>query len=667
MNETIPFLKHIAYQIRKSSIEMTSKAGSGHVTSSLSAADIIAALFFDVMHFDPDQFENPNNDRFILSKGHASPLLYAAWHELGKISDQELLSYRDFNSPLEGHPTFRFAYTEAATGSLGIGLSIGVGESLAARQTKRDFKTFVLLGDSEAAEGSVWEAVQLAVYYKLNNLIGIIDCNRLGQSTPTMEALEGDAPERFKKMFDAFGWQAEIVDGHDMDALVTTLQKAREADRPVMIIARTKKGYGVDLFEDKEGFHGKALNSEQEQEALAQLRERFADDEKFRSYPSTSSGRTGGPQRSFSELGKTGEIREKNKKDYQSVHPDSSKNSTVNASLSIPAVRPELVEGYERAYFSLPKPEYKKGDEVATRKVYGKALVALGNVCKEIVSLDAEVKNSTYAELFEKAYPDRFYQCFIAEQNMVSMGVGFDRRKLIPFISTFAAFFSRAHDQIRMAAVGRASLKLCGSHAGVSIGQDGPSQMGLEDIAMMRGLPDSIVLYPSDAVSAYRMVEAMANYHEGISYLRTTRMATPVIYDAQESFPVGGCKVLRESQDDRVLVIGAGVTLHEALKAHEELAKEGIVIAVIDLYCIKPLDVETILRLAKACNNQIITVEDHYMAGGIGEAVAAAVSEYGIKVYPLAVTHLPRSGTPEELLSDSGIDAQAIVRHVKKL
>jgi len=624
MNEKIRFLKHTAYQIRKSSLQMTSKAGSGHVTSSLSAADIITALFFDVMRFDPDQFENPNNDRFILSKGHASPLLYAAWHELGKLSEKELLSYRDFNSPLEGHPTFRFAYTEAATGSLGIGLSIGAGESLAAKQTKHNFKTFVLLGDSEVSEGCVWEAVQLAAYYKLNNLIGIIDCNRLGQSTPTMEALsmqqlEGDAPERFKNMFTAFGWQAEIVDGHDVDALVTSLQKAREADRPVMIIARTKKGYGVELLEDKEGFHGKALNGDQEQVALAQLKKRFADDVESSSYQ------------------------------WSPNLP------TAAAPIELPT------------HIAIPDPSYKKGDEVATRKVYGESLVALGAVCKEIVSLDAEVKNSTYAELFEKAYPDRFYQCFIAEQNMVSMGVGFDRRKLIPFISSFAAFLSRAHDQIRMAAVGHAALKVCGSHAGVSIGQDGPSQMGLEDIAMMRGLPNSIVLYPSDAVSAYKLVEAMANYHDGISYLRTTRMATPVLYDAQEPFPVGGCKVLRESKEDRVLIIGAGVTLHEALKAYEQLAKEGIAIAVIDLYSIKPLDVETIVRVAKACNNTIITVEDHYPEGGIGEAVAAGVSEHGITVYPLAVTHLPRSGTPEELLSDAGIDADAIVQQVKKL
>ncbi len=617
MNKKIPFLEHIAYQMRQWSIRMTSKAGSGHASSSLSAADIVAALFFDVMHFNPDQFENPNNDRFILSKGHAAPILYAAWHELGKFTDQEVLTYRMFGSGLEGHPTLRFPYAEAATGSLGIGLSIGVGEALAAKQAKRDYKTFVLMGDSEVSEGSVWEAAQLATYYKLNNIIGIIDCNRLGQSTPTMQALEGDGPERFKIMFEAFGWQSKIVDGHDMQLLVAVLDEARtDADRPVMIIARTKKGYGVALIEDKEGFHGKALKPDQEKLALEQLRERFADAEAY--------------------------------------------SDSYNWKPKLPGAgtRQKIKK------ITMPSPEYKKGEEIPTRKAYGQSLVALGGVCQEVVSLDGEVKNSTYAELFEKAYPDRFYQCFIAEQNMRGMGIGFDRRGFMPFISTFASFFSRAHDQLRMAAIGQASLRLAGSHAGVSIGQDGPSQMGLEDIAMMRGLPESVVLYPCDAVSTYKLVNEMANHHESISYVRTTRMATPIIYDTNESFPIGGCKVLKQSSDDLVLVIGAGVTLFEALKAHEELAKEEMSIAVIDLYSIKPLDVQTIISVAQACKNRIITVEDHYPAGGIGEAVAAAVSTENIEVYRLAVSHLPRSGRPDELLADAGINAEAIITQV---
>ncbi len=616
----IPFLKHTAYEMRRWSLLMTTNAGSGHATSSLSAADIMTVLFFYAMRYDPKNFNNSNNDRFILSKGHAAPILYATWKEVGQLTKQDLLSYRSFESVLEGHPTLRFPYTEAATGALGIGLSIGAGEALCAKLDTRSYKTFVLMGDSEVSEGSIWEAAQLATYYKLNNIIGIIDCNRLGQSTPTMEALEGDGPERFKKMFDAFGWHSEIVDGHDMQSLVTVLDEARaNADRPIMIIARTKKGYGVALMEDKEGYHGKALKPDQEKIALEQLREKFADAASY------SDGYQWNPK--------------------------------------MPGVGKES----KKQIIEMPLSAYKKGEEIPTRKAYGQSLVALGGVCEQVVSLDGEVKNSTYAELFEKAYPDRFYQCFIAEQNMIGMGIGFNRRGFIPFISTFASFFSRAHDQLRMAAIGQASLRLAGSHAGVSIGQDGPSQMGLEDIAMMRGLPESIVLYPCDAVSTYKLVNEMANHHESISYLRTTRMATPIIYDTNESFPVGGCKVLKQSSFDQVLVIGAGVTLFEALKAHEELAKEGTSIAVIDLYSIKPLDVKTIISVARTCKNRIITVEDHYSAGGIGEAVAAAVSTEKIEVYRLAVTHLPRSGKPDELLADAGIDAEAIVKQVHSL
>ncbi len=620
MNEKITLLNKVAYSMRVLSIKMTTKAGSGHVTSALSVADIIAALFFDVMKYDPDNFENPNSDRFILSKGHASPILYAAWRELGKLTDQDILSYRSFNSVLEGHPTFAFPYTEAATGSLGVGLSIGVGEALVAKLDRRDFKTFVLMGDSEVSEGSVWEAVQLAAYYKLNNLIGIIDCNRLGQSTATMEALEGGAPVRFKNMFNAFGFDTQIVNGHDMQELVSVLSRARDnkSDKPMMIIAKTKKGYGVDIFEDKEGFHGKALNEDQEAQALKQLKKRFV---------------------RYDEPNKNIEIK-----------------STIKAEAAI-----------QNKKITLLDPDYKTGEKIPTRKAYGEALVAIGGVDKSVVCLDAEVKNSTYAELFEQAYPNRFYQCFIAEQNMVSMAVGMDRRGKLPFVSTFGCFFSRAHDQLRMAAIGQAALRCCGSHAGVSIGQDGPSQMALEDIALFRGLPDSIVFYPSDAVSTHKLVGLMANYHDGISYLRTTRGATPVIYSNNESFEIGGCKVLKQSKKDAVLVVAAGITLFEALKAHELLAKEGIAIALIDLYCIKPLDLKTIVAVANNANNLIITVEDHYLEGGIGEAVAAAVSTYGIELYRLGVNHLPRSGSPEELIAHYGIDALSIANKVRDI
>lgn len=622
MKELIPFLEHAAYEMRKWSIKMTTQAGSGHTTSALSAADIVAVLFLHSMKFDPDNFKNPNNDRFILSKGHASPILYAVWHQLGKLTAQDLMAYRTFNSELEGHPTPRFEYTEAATGALGIGLSIGAGESLCAKMDERNFHTFVLMGDSEIAEGSVWEAVQLAAYYKLNNLIGIIDCNRLGQTTATMQAQEGNESERFKKMFDAFGWHTFVVDGHNIAALIDTFNEAKKVqNKPVMVIAKTKKGYGVDLVEDKENYHGKPFTSEQEPQILEQLRKRFSSAANY--------------------------------------------NSTFTWKPNLPAV--EMQMRVVARKIKMPDLEGINSQLVATRKAFGQALAALGSVSDDVVSLDAEVKNSTYAELFEKEFPSRFIQCFIAEQNMVSMAVGLNRRGKIPFVSTFGAFLTRAHDQIRMAAIGRAALRLVGSHGGVSIGQDGPSQMGLEDISMMRAIPDSIVLYPCDAVSAYRLVEQMARYDKGISYLRTTRMATPIIYDVNEQFIIGGCKVLKQSHDDQVCVIGAGVTLIEALKAYEQLQKEGIAISVIDLYSIKPLDVQTIQDVVSKSGKKLITVEDHYMQGGLGEAVAAAVCSSGFEVIHLAVNQLARSGTPEELMAFCSIDAQAIVARVREI
>ncbi len=616
----LPFLKHTAYEMRRWVLLMTTNAGSGHATSSLSAADIMTVLFFYTMRYDPNNFNNPNNDRFILSKGHAAPILYAVWKEVGKLSKEDLLSYRSFNSTLEGHPTLRFAYAEAATGALGIGLSIGAGEALCAKLDKRPYKTYVLMGDSEVSEGCVWEAAQIASFYKLDNLIGIIDCNRLGQTTPTMEALEGDAPERFKTMFAAFGWEPFIVDGHDIAALQETMDRAHNVSgKPVIIIAKTKKGYGVDMVEDKEGYHGIAINREQIDEALDQLHKRFEQDADAVSYS------------------------------WNPKLPESG-----------PSLTPCTIG-------TIPAPSFTIGDEMATREVYGHALVSVGGVCENLVSLDAEVKNSTYAELFEEKYPDRFFQCFIAEQNMVSMGIGFNRRGKIPFISTFGAFLSRAHDQIRMAAIGKAALRLVGSHAGVSIGQDGPSQMALEDIAMMRAIPDSVVLYPCDAVSTYKLVYEMANYDAGISYVRTTRMETPVIYENDEQFPIGGCKVVKRSDNDQLCVIGAGVTLFEALKAHEQLAKEGIAISVIDLYSIKPLDLDTVREVVNASGKKMITVEDHYEQGGLGEAVAAALCDDDIQIARLAVSKLSRSGKPEELLADAGIDATAIMQQVRSL
>ncbi len=621
IQQMVEFIEYKAYKMRCWSVKAPAQAGSGHTTSCLSAADIVAVLFFYAMRYDPYHYQNPDNDRFILSKGHAAPLLYAAWRELGLLTDEEMLSYRKLNSTLEGHPTRRFPYAETATGSLGIGLSVGVGEALCAKLDKRDYRTYVLMGDSESSEGSVWEAVQLAAHYNLDNLICFIDVNNLGQSTETM--LDYNI-KRYIDICTAFGWQVFDVDGHSIKSLMEVIDKARHVTgKPVMIVAKTIKGYGINFVAGLQGFHGKAFTGEQEQEALKQLQNNFPD----------------AAQHYHDDL------------DWKAPRPH------PNALAYIGATTIVIMENSD----------YKKGEMIATRKAYGTALALLGDVCDAVVSLDAEVKNSTYAEIFESMHPERFFQCFVAEQNMIGMGVGFDCRGKIPFISTFSSFFSRAHDQIRMAAIGKSALRLVGSHCGVSIGQDGPSQMGLEDIALMRCLPNSIVLYPSDAVSTHKLVEHMARHGEGISYLRTTRMTTPVLYDNDEQFPIGGCKVLRTSDKDVACVVAAGVTLHEALKAYDILAKQNVFISVIDLYSIKPLDAAGVIFVARASGNKIITVEDHYPEGGIGEAVAHALCNEKITIHSLAVCHLPRSGTPEELLAFEGIDAAAIVSAVKKL
>ncbi len=610
------FLKNKAYNIRVSSLKMTSEAGSGHPTSSLSAADIIATLFFYAMQFDPQNHQNPNNDRFILSKGHASPVFYAVWKELGLLTDEDVLTYRKIDSVLEGHPTLRFSRTEAATGSLGQGLSIAAGMAYSAKMDDRDFYTYCLLGDSEITEGSVWEAAEISAYYKLDNLVAILDCNRLGQSTPTLH--EHDL-NRYAEKFSAFGWEALIADGHSMPELINVLDQARQVkNKPSIIIAKTFKGYGVKQAQDNEGFHGKVFKKEELPEILKKLAEQF-------------------PQAA----------------------------AYLEDFVWAPKV-PQADKRQTQKTISIPKPDYKIDEKMPTRKAYGYALAAVGDADNQVVSLDAEVKNSTFAEIFEAKHPDRFIQCFIAEQNMIGMAVGLANRGKIPFVSTFASFFSRAFDQIRMAAIGQSPLRLTGSHAGVSIGQDGPSQMGLEDIAIMRTLPNSVVLYPSDAVSTYKLVELMANRSDGITYLRTTRMATPVLYNTGEEFTLGGCKILRQSDHDVACVIGAGVTLHEALKAYEHLKKENIYISVIDLYSIKPLARDTLLSMAKKAKNKIITVEDHYLEGGLGETVVYALRNTGITIECLAVKKLPRSGKPEELLALHEIDAATIIKTVKK-
>lgn len=609
MDDTLQRLKSYAYQLRVWSLKATTAAGSGHPTSALSAADIVAGLFFHAMKYDPVHFDSPSNDRFILSKGHAAPVLYAAWKEVGVISSDEMMTLRQFTSVLEGHPTPRFSYNEAATGSLGCGLSVGLGMALSSRIRGIPFFTYVLLGDSEMTEGSVWEAIELAAHYKVNNLVAIVDLNGLGQTT---ETLDDRHVERHAQRWASFGWNTITINGHSMNEIVEALDQARLSDGPTVIIAKTIKGYGLDGIEGKNGYHGKAFSQEQLPGLLASLEKRFKDEAQI--------------QYSILPL-----------KSYQ-------RGQQAPIALDVP-----------------PAP-YTKGALRATRKAFGDALAQIGLLEERIISLDAEVKNSTFAETFEHKFPQRFIQCFVAEQNMIGMAIGLYARGYIPVCSTFASFLTRAHDQIRMAAIDRAALRLIGSHAGVSIGEDGPSQMGLEDIALMRSLPESVVLYPSDAVSTYALVQRMVEYQTGISYLRLTRMDTPVIYEATHPFRIGGCSVLKESDEDQLCIIAAGVTVFEALKAYEELRKRNIAVCVIDLYSIKPLDRDTILKKALEGHKRIITVEDHFLEGGLGEAVCYALRNEGITIEVLAVRSISRSGKPDELLAFHGIDHTAIVQ-----
>jgi len=604
----IELLKGIANQLRIHSITATTAAGSGHPTSCCSAADLVATLFFGHMKYDPKNPHYHNNDRFILSKGHAAPLLYAAWAENGFVPVAELAKLRTFGCELEGHPTPRLAFVDVATGSLGQGLGVGVGMARAARLDKLDYNTYVLLGDGEIAEGAVWEAASLAGYYKLNNLIALVDANRLGQSEPTAF---GHDIGVYAKRFESFGWRVETIDGHDIEEIVEVLSGVGLDDKPLAIIAKTYKGAGVSFLQDKEGWHGKPLNKEEAAKAIAELQ------------PSSKSG----------------------------------------IGVPIPAPNP-LPAPDNSAPASYPPLNYKIGDSVATREAYGTALARLGEVDKRVVAMDGDTKNSTFAEKFFKKFPERSTECFIAEQNMVSVAVGFGARGKVPFASTFATFFTRAYDQIRVAGISQANLKLVGSHVGVSIGEDGPSQMALEDLAMMRAIAGSTVLYPSDAVSAEKLLEQMA-FGKGIYFLRTSRPKTPVIYNNDEQFPVGGAKVLREG--NKVTVVAAGVTLFEALKAADQLKAEGIGITVIDAYSIKPLGKKEILAAAQKTNHTVITVEDHYPEGGLGDAVAGELSAEGIKIHKLAVTGLPHSGKAAELLAKFRIDAAAIVEKVKSL
>ncbi len=564
------------------------------------------------MRYDPKNPQYHNNDRFILSKGHAAPILYAAWAEAGLFPPEELLKLRQIDSDLEGHPTPRLPFVDVATGSLGQGLSVGVGMALCARLDGLDYRTYVLLGDGECAEGAVWEAASMAGILQLNNLVAIVDVNRLGQSQATPFGHDLDV---YRKRFEAFNWRTETIDGHDLEEILEVLAAAGLGTQPLAILAKTIKGAGVSFLQDKDGWHGKPLSKDEAARAIAELQ------------PGARSAAAAGVQ-----------IPEPNR---------------------LPAPKNEAPATY-------PAFNYKLGDMVATREAYGNALARLGEVDQRIVVFDADTKNSTFAEKFFKKFPARATECFIAEQNMIGMAVGFATRGKIPFASTFACFMTRAFDHLRLAGISRANLKLGGSHAGISIGEDGPSQMGLEDLAMMRSVAGSIVLYPCDAVSTERLVEQMVNTR-GICFIRTSRPKTPVLYNNDEQFPIGGAKVLRQTDRDKVTVVAAGVTLFEALKAADTLAKEGINITVIDAYSVKPLGKHVIRAAAQRTGNKVITVEDHYPEGGLGDAVAGELSTDGIRVHKLAVTDLPRSGKPAELLAKYGIDAAAIVRKVKEL
>jgi transketolase len=595
--------RELGQQLRVDSIRCAAAAKSGHPSSGMSAADLMAVLLAKYLRYDFDQPHDAHNDRLVFSKGHASTLLYAMYRAAGVISEEEMLTYRQFSSILEGHPTPRIPWVDVATGSLGQGLPYGVGMAIAAKKLDRlPTRVWVLLGDSEIAEGSQWEAFEHAAFYNLDNLIGVLDVNRLGQRGETMHGWDLDS---YADRARAFGWHAIEIDGHDVEAIDRAYEETIAVGRPALVVAHTIKGKGVKEIEDKNGWHGKALDH---------------------------------PDEAIEELG-----------GVRNIHVEIAKPDTAQPRHEFPSGELEL-------------PRYDLGSEVATRKAYGEALAALGKARGDVVGFDGEVSNSTFAEIFRDAVPERYFEMYIAEQQMVAAAVGVQVTGWRPFASTFSAFVSRAYDFIRMSAISRASYCLCGSHAGVSIGEDGPSQMGLEDIAALRAVHGSTVLHPCDANQTAKLVARMAD-RDGIVYLRTLRPNTPVIYDADEEFEIGGSRTLRDGDD--VAIVAAGITLHEALKAADMLAVDGIEARVIDLYSIKPLDQRTIRALAMP----IVTVEDHFPEGGIGEAVLAALADADERprLVSLAVREMPHSGKPAELLSAAGIDAQHIVDAARQL
>ena len=607
----IPALRNIAARLRIASIRATSTAGSGHPTSCCSAAEIMAALFFGQMRFDPKNPSHEDNDRFVLSKGHAAPVLYAAWAEAGVIDSAQLASLRRIDSDLEGHPTPRLPFVDVATGSLGQGICAAIGIALNARRIKSLYRTYALLGDGESAEGSVWEAAQTATRFGLDNLCAIIDVNGLGQSQVTQY---GHDMAAYEHRWRAFGWNAIVVDGHDLAALLDAFEEAAQTTgRPSMVLARTLKGKGISFVEGRDGWHGKPLKGDDLERAVRELEGQIGPEATNPAIPAPPS---------------------------REVHK------------TLPEVGPVQL------------PDYEMGRMVATREAYGAVLAALGTADPRVVVLDADVKNSTFSDAFEQLHPDRFYQTYIAEQVMVGAALGLASRGAIPFPSTFACFLARAADFIRMGGIGNVNVKLAGSHAGVSIGEDGPSQMALEDLGMMRAVPGCVVLYPCDGVSASKLVIAAAT-HNGMTYMRTSRPKTPVIYAASEEFTIGGSKVLRESAADIATVVGAGVTVFEALAAHDDLREEGVNVRVIDAYSVQPIDESTLVRSALATGGHLITVEDHYAPGGLGDAVSDAVAPYGITVERLAVREVPRSGPSAELLDRFGISSRQIATAVR--
>ena len=621
----------LAAQLRVDSIRSSTSAGSGHPTSSMSAADLLAVLITRHLRYDWDEPHLPVNDHLIFSKGHASPLLYSVFKAVGVVSEDELLNgYRRFGQRLEGHPTPILPWVDVATGSLGQGLPDGVGVALAGKYLERlPYRVWVLCGDSELAEGSIWEAFDKASYYGLSNLIAIADINRLGQRGQTDL---GWNIEAYQRRMEAFGARVLTVDGHDLAAIDQAMTEATSDSQPTVILARTIKGRGFSEVENKDGWHGKPLPPDMAERAIAELG--GVRDLVLR-----------GPR---PEPAEPGPVPEK----PSTLPPQAGPAATPSATL------PEAVF-----------PEYEVGAKVATRKAYGDALVALGARDDRIVVLDGEVSNSTFADEFTYVFPERYFEMFIAEQQMVAAATGIAARGYRTFASTFAAFLTRAHDFIRMGAISGADLRLAGSHAGVEIGADGPSQMALEDLAMMRAVHGSTVLYPSDGTSTAALVAAMAET-PGISYIRTTRGSFPGLYPSGETFPIGGSKLVRSADDDQVTLVGAGVTLHEALAAAEILQREGIAARVVDCYSVKPVDTETLIAAATATGGRIVVAEDHHPEGGLGSAVADALLAAGqqnLRLVHLAVRGMPGSGTGEELLAWAGIDADHIAAAARKL